>query len=143
VPYVRIPYEIINSPDHQALALQAARESIVLLKNQGNFLPLRKDLDAIAVVGPNANDLLSLLGNYSGTPTRAIKPLRGYPKQGLALDGGIPRPRLRLLTALPLCRSFRLHTCVRWRPVRAKVGYRYFRGESLFPFGHGLSCTTF
>jgi beta-glucosidase len=77
VPYAQFPYEIINSPDHRALALEAARESIVLLKNQGNLLPLSKDLDAIAVVGPNADDLLSLLGNYNGTPAQAVTPLQG------------------------------------------------------------------
>jgi len=77
VPYAQIPYEIINSPAYQALALQAARESIVLLKNEGCLLPLPKDLAAIAVVGPNADDLAALLGNYNGTPARAVTPLTG------------------------------------------------------------------
>jgi len=75
VPYAQIPYEIIDSPEHQALALQAARESIVLLKNEGDLLPLPKDLGTIAVVGPNADDLAALLGNYNGTPTEAVTPL--------------------------------------------------------------------
>lgn len=77
VPYAQIPYEIVNSPEHQALALQAARESIVLLKNEGGLLPLPKDLGAVAIVGPNADDLLALLGNYNGTPARAATPLAG------------------------------------------------------------------
>jgi beta-glucosidase len=77
VPYARIPYEVINSPQHRALALQAARESIVLLKNEGGLLPLPKDLDAIAVVGPNADELAVLLGNYNGTPVEATTPLAG------------------------------------------------------------------
>jgi beta-glucosidase len=77
VPYTQIPYEIVDSPEHQVLALQAARESIVLLKNEGGLLPLTKNLTSIAVVGPNADDLLSLLGNYNGTPTRAVTPLEG------------------------------------------------------------------
>jgi beta-glucosidase len=77
IPYAQIPYAIVNSPGHQVLALQAARESIVLLKNEGNLLPLRKDLGAIAVVGPNADDLTALLGNYNGTPVGAVTPLEG------------------------------------------------------------------
>jgi len=77
VPYAQIPYEIVNSPGHQALALQAARESIVLLKNEGGLLPLSKDLGSIAVVGPNADDLAALLGNYNGTPAQAVTPLAG------------------------------------------------------------------
>jgi beta-glucosidase len=81
VPYAQIPYEIINSPEHQALALQVARESIVLLKNEGDLLPLPKDLSAIAIVGPNASDLQVLLGNYSGTPLQAVTPLQGIRKK--------------------------------------------------------------
>jgi beta-glucosidase len=101
VPYTQIPYEIINSPEHQALALQAARESIVLLKNKNDLLPLGKDIESIAVVGPNADDLQVLLGNYSGTPARAITPLQGirkkispstklYYAQGCEITSGIP-----------------------------------------------------
>ena len=77
VPYAAIPYEIIHSAEHEALALEAARESIVLLQNEGGLLPLAKDLEAIAVIGPNADDVMALLGNYNGTPVRAITPLSG------------------------------------------------------------------
>jgi beta-glucosidase len=77
VPYAQIPYEIVNSPEHQALALEAARESIVLLKNEGGLLPLTKDLASIAVVGPNAEDLAALLGSYNGTPVQVVTPLEG------------------------------------------------------------------
>jgi beta-glucosidase len=54
-----------------------ARESIVLLKNAGGLLPLRKDLRTIAVIGPNADQAEMLLGNYNGTPTDPVTPLRG------------------------------------------------------------------
>jgi beta-glucosidase len=81
VPYAQIPYEIIDSPEHRALALQAAQESIVLLKNEGNLLPLSQDLGSIAVIGPNADDLQVLLGNYSGTPSKAVTPLAGICKK--------------------------------------------------------------
>ncbi len=55
----------VHSADHQQLALRAAREGIVLLKNSGDLLPLKKDVASIAVIGPNANDGWSQLGDYS------------------------------------------------------------------------------
>jgi len=77
VPYAHIPVEAINSPANQALALEAARQSIVLLKNDDNFLPLTKNLKRIAVIGPNADDELVLCGNYAGTPSESITVLDG------------------------------------------------------------------
>jgi beta-glucosidase len=56
--------KLVNSAPHQALALQAARESIVLLKNEKNLLPLARSLRSIAVIGPNADHKLNLLGDY-------------------------------------------------------------------------------
>ena len=77
VPYSKIPFSVNDSPEHRQLALNAARESIVLLKNENNTLPLRKDLKSIAVIGPNADDVQVLLGNYNGQPSRATTPLAG------------------------------------------------------------------
>jgi beta-glucosidase len=57
--------QVVHSSEHQELALRAARESIVLLKNEGNLLPLKKDVKSIAVIGPNADDGWSQLGDYS------------------------------------------------------------------------------
>ncbi len=54
-----------------------ARKSIVLLKNDKNTLPLKKDLGTIAVIGPNSDQWLMLLGNYNGVPADPITPLRG------------------------------------------------------------------
>lgn len=56
-PYVdpKRAAKIVHNLDHQAMALKAAREGVVLLKNEGNLLPLRKDLKSIAVIGPNAD----------------------------------------------------------------------------------------
>jgi beta-glucosidase len=76
VAYARIPYSVNDAPEHDRLARRVARESIVLLKNDG-VLPLKKDLAAIAVVGPTANDLVTLLGNYHGTPSRPVTILEG------------------------------------------------------------------
>jgi beta-glucosidase len=77
VPYAQIPVQAIDSPANQALALEVARQSLVLLKNENYFLPLSKDLKRIAVIGPNADDELVLRGNYYGTPSRAISVLAG------------------------------------------------------------------
>ena len=77
VAYARIPFEVNDSPAHRELARAAARESVVLLKNDGNTLPLRKDLKAIAVVGPNADSLEALLGNYHGIPSKWTTPVEG------------------------------------------------------------------
>lgn len=66
-PYVDVPqaHKIVHAAEHQQLALKVARESIVLLKNDGNILPFKKDLKSIAVIGPNADDEWSELGDYS------------------------------------------------------------------------------
>ena len=76
VKYAQIPYSVNDAPEHGRLARRVAQESIVLLKNDG-VLPLRKDVGKIAVVGPNANDVMTLLGNYNGTPSRPVTILAG------------------------------------------------------------------
>lgn len=55
---------VVHQAAHQELALQAAREAIVLLKNEGNVLPLKKSLRSIAVIGPNADEPRNQLGDY-------------------------------------------------------------------------------
>jgi len=77
VPWSNLSLSDVDTPAHRALALQVARESMVLLKNQGNLLPLRKDLGTVAVIGPNADQTEVLLGNYNGTPADPISALRG------------------------------------------------------------------
>lgn len=76
VPFSKIPIEINDCPAHRQLALVTARESIVLLKNDG-LLPLKGNLGSIAVIGPNADDASVLLGNYNGTPAAPITILEG------------------------------------------------------------------
>jgi beta-glucosidase len=69
-PYSGIPPSEIDSPAHDALALEAARQSLVLLKNDGT-LPLDpRGIRTLAVIGPTADDLHAMLGNYCGTPSR-------------------------------------------------------------------------
>jgi len=77
VKYAQIPYSVNDSPAHRELALETARKSIVLLKNDRQTLPLKKSLKTVAVIGPNADDLDVLLGNYNGIPTAPITPLAG------------------------------------------------------------------
>ncbi|WP_201982762.1 glycoside hydrolase family 3 C-terminal domain-containing protein [Hymenobacter rubidus] len=77
VKYAQIPMSVVESAPHQAHALKMAQESIVLLKNERNTLPLRKDLKKIAVFGPNADNDAVQLGNYNGFPTNNVTPLEG------------------------------------------------------------------
>ncbi len=77
VEYSRIPYSVNDSPAHRQLALDAARKSIVLLRNESHALPLSKSLKTIAVIGPNADDEDVLLGNYNGEPSAPVTPLAG------------------------------------------------------------------
>jgi beta-glucosidase len=75
--YQQIPYELNDCEEHRQLALKAARESIVLLKNKENFLPFSKDVNTIAVIGPNADDYKVLLANYHGMFSKYVSPLQG------------------------------------------------------------------
>lgn len=77
VAYAQIPFSANDSETHRQLALQASRESLVLLKNENKTLPLKKDLKTIAVIGPSADSLGILLGNYHGHPTKYVTPLAG------------------------------------------------------------------
>lgn len=77
VPYASIPYEVNDCEGHRQIARRTAQESIVLLKNTDGLLPLSKDLKTIAVIGPNADALDVLLGNYNGTPSMYSTPLDG------------------------------------------------------------------
>jgi beta-glucosidase len=76
VPYSKIPYSIICSPEHRAFSLQVSQKSIVLLKNSNNFLPLdKKTIKTIAVIGPHAN--MFHTGGYSGIASNPVTPLQG------------------------------------------------------------------
>ena len=77
VPYAQIPYSVNDSAEHKELAVEVARKSIVLLKNEGSVLPLRKNLKTLAVIGPNADSVEVLVGNYNGDPSDPITPLEG------------------------------------------------------------------
>jgi beta-glucosidase len=81
VKYAQTPYSVNDSPAHRALALETARKAVVLLKNENHALPLSKTIKTLAVIGPNANDVEVLLGNYNGEPTSPITLLDGLRKK--------------------------------------------------------------
>lgn len=81
VAYAKIPYSVVESPEHIAQALEMARKSMVLLKNGNNILPLNKNIKTIAVVGPNAADSTMLWANYNGFPTKTVTILEGIRKK--------------------------------------------------------------
>ena len=71
LPWANLGPEVISCEAFDVLATQAARESMVLLENKENVLPLSKSIKTLAVIGPNADDAAMLNGNYGGTPTEA------------------------------------------------------------------------
>jgi beta-glucosidase len=77
VKYAQTPESELESPAHKAHSLKMAQQSIVLLKNENHTLPLSKKLKKIAVVGPNADNAISVLGNYNGTPSEIVTALQG------------------------------------------------------------------
>ena len=104
VPFTKIPFSVVESKEHVQLSLEAARKSIVLLKNDRNILPLNQNIKTMAVIGPNADDEEVLLANYNGLPTKIITPLEGLKKQlpntkiiyaqGSPHATGLPVPKL-------------------------------------------------
>jgi beta-glucosidase len=103
-PLDRVPFTDVDSAAHRQASLKAAEESIVLLKNSG-VLPLKSAPGHIAVIGPTADLLPSILGNYVGTPVNPVTPLDGMREQfksspilyaqgaTLAAGVGVPVPR--------------------------------------------------
>ena len=102
VPFNSIPYSEVDSAAHRELALEAARESIVLLKNRNGILPFKPSIRKLAVVGPTADLLESIEGNYNGVASHPVSPLDGMRRQfggdnilyaaGSILADGTPAP---------------------------------------------------
>lgn len=78
ISYSKLGKESIDNQNNRELALDAARKSIVLLKNEKNILPLKSTYKKIAIIGPNADNLESLLGNYHGFPSNPVTPLKAF-----------------------------------------------------------------
>ncbi len=77
VKYAQTASSELESPAHKAHSLKMAQQSIVLLKNENNTLPLSKKIKKIAVLGPNADNSIAVLGNYNGTPSEIVTALQG------------------------------------------------------------------
>lgn len=101
VPFNSIPFSENDSSEHGQLSLEAAHASMVLLKNDQQFLPLRGDLTDIAVIGPNADALPALEGNYNAVASHPVTPLEALQMrlpsgiqyaQGSPYVDGIPVP---------------------------------------------------
>lgn len=86
VPWTKIPASIINNEEHRQLALVMSRETMTLLQNKNNILPLNKSTKKIAVIGPNADNAPMLWGNYNGRPVRTITILNGI-KSKISANG--------------------------------------------------------
>ena len=77
VEWTKIPESVVNCDAHKQLALQMAREQMVLLQNRGNLLPLDKDAGRIMVMGPNAADSVMMWGIYFGQPAHTVTVMEG------------------------------------------------------------------
>ena len=141
VTYAQTPLSVVDRPEHRALALKAARQSIVLLKNDDNVLPLSRAVKTIAVIGPNADDEEVLLGNYNGTPVRTVTPLEGIrrkiapPSQVLYAQGTDWADGLPAFEVVP---SSALRTTMNGRRVQGVTG-EYFGEVPVVKTQKGLS----
>jgi beta-glucosidase len=77
VEWSKIPYSAMSTKESANLSLDMARQSIVLLKNSDSVLPLKKNSEKIAVIGPNADNTPMMWGNYNGQPNHTITILDG------------------------------------------------------------------
>lgn len=77
VSWSKVPASVINCKAHKALSLEMSRQSMTLLQNKNNLLPLSKSIRKIAVIGPNADEKSTLWGNYNGTPNQTVTILEG------------------------------------------------------------------
>lgn len=84
-PWKEIPLSVIDCPAHRALARETAAKSMVLLKNEGGLLPLKKDIRKIYLTGPNTTNLDALIANYYGMNGRIVTPFEGITEK---LDEG-------------------------------------------------------
>jgi beta-glucosidase len=120
-PYDQIPASEINSPANRALALKAAEEAMVLLSNRGNALPLA-GTEKIAVIGPNAQLLQSLEGNYTGVPVDPSFPLD-------ALKGAFGADQVTYAAGAPLTEGMRMPVPATFLKASASAAENGLKGE--------------
>lgn len=102
VVYASIPQSEYDTEAHRKLACEVARQSIVLLKNENSFLPLKKKIKTISIIGPYANDTSVLLGNYNGMPSQPVTLLQGIRNKAgkgtkLLYCQGVDKPEIQAL----------------------------------------------
>jgi len=129
VKYAQTPSSVLESPEHQAHALKMAQESIVLLRNENQTLPLNKNIKRIAIVGPNADNKISVLGNYNGVPSRIVTVLDGI-KQKLGKNTEIIYEKAANFTNDTLLNYTDLNSSYTWE---GKQGFKaeYYNNREL------------
>jgi len=109
VEYAQIPFSANCSDYNRSLARQAARESVVLLKNENDILPLEGSIKTIAVIGPNADNWEALVGNYNGIPKDPVTILDGIKAKASSCteviwaEGSDLAPGIHNLIPVPSC----------------------------------------
>jgi beta-glucosidase len=109
VEYSQTPYAANCSDFNRSLARKAAQESIVLLKNENNTLPFKNGIKTIAVIGPNADNLEALIGNYNGIPKCPVTVLDGIRKKAepsvrvTYAEGSDLAPDIHNMHVIPSC----------------------------------------
>ncbi|MBS1794627.1 MAG: glycoside hydrolase family 3 C-terminal domain-containing protein [Acidobacteria bacterium] len=131
VPWTKIPMSVVNNAEHRRLALEMARQSMTLLQNRNGILPLKKSVDKIAVIGPNADNEPMLWGNYNGKPVRTISILNGIRSKIGA--GKIIYDKACDLVENKVTQSYFPKTAVDGKPGLKAVYWnnREFQGESV------------
>lgn len=114
-PWSQIPYSIVDCPKHQELALKMAHETLVLLQNKNQVLPLNKK-QKIAVIGPNANDSVMQWGNYNGFPSQTSTLLK-------AIQQRIPASQIIYVPACGLTEDMTLHSLFNQCRIDGKDGF--------------------
>lgn len=112
----KVPFSVVDSEAHKAISHQMARESMTLLKNDNNILPLRKDMK-IALIGPNANDSVMQWGNYNGFPSHTSTLLSSIQKR-------LPEANITYLAACDHTSKMGLESLFSQCAIDGKQGFR-------------------
>ena len=132
VRWAQIPFSVLDQPAHRDLARQVARESIVLLKNDRNTLPLRKNLGTIAVIGPNADQWRMLLGNYNGIPkSRSLRSAASARRSRAPARACCTRSASDLAEGFPVLSSMRRPPCCAHRTDKPGLRAEYFASKAM------------